>query len=171
MRRHVLCLRPAPSTVVRGNFQLAARSTVQQHLNNRICLSPFRPACRIFAMSALSDSSSTSSTTALSVVYLTVPSQSVAEQLSEQLVQQHVVACVSIVPAIQSVYRWESAVCRDNEVLLMCKTRQSLVPRVAEAARALKYAECPEVIATPIVAGTNDYLQWVADNTKEAIDK
>ena len=113
--------------------------------------------------------SSSSSPTPYSVVYLTTPSQQIAHQLSEQLVQQHLVACVNIVPAVQSVYRWKGEVCRDSEVLLVCKTRQSLVERVAEVARSMKYAECPEVIATPIVAGASDYLQWIADNTKEPI--
>ena len=119
-------------------------------------------------MSTVPDNTSTSSAPSLVVVYLTTPSQQVAHQLSERLVQQHVVACVNIVPAIQSVYRWKGEVCRDDEVLLICKTRQSLVSRVAEVARGLAYAECPEVIATPIVAGSIDYLQWLAGNTKDS---
>ena len=115
-----------------------------------------------------SSSSSPATTTPFCVVYLTIPSQSVAEQLSRQLVEQRLAACVNMLPAIQSVYRWKGEVCVDNEVMLICKTRQSLVQRVAEVARQLKYAECPEVIATPIVAGTDDYLQWIADNTIDA---
>jgi len=117
--------------------------------------------------STIPASTSTSSPTPLTVVYLTTPSLAVAEQLSEQLVQQHLAACVNILLAIQSVYRWKGEICRDSEVLLICKTRQSLVSSVAEVARGLKYAECPEVIATPIVAGGSDYLHWLAENTNE----
>ena len=155
--------------VSRAPFQVAAHYFAR---HNSACTTAHPSLHTTFSAASMSTGSTTTSsaspTTSFCVVYLTTPSQTVAEQLSEQLVQQRLVACVNVLPAIQSVYRWKGEVCKDSEVMLLCKTRQSLVQRVAQVARKLKYAECPEVIATPIVAGTDDYLRWIEENTIDA---
>ncbi len=68
---------------------------------------------------------------------------------------------------LESIYVWEGMVNRDEELLLMIKTRAALVPALTAAVKGLHpYTEC-EVIATPIVGGSASYLQWVRDSTKE----
>ena len=71
------------------------------------------------------------------VVYVTVPSQAVADGLSEALVGARLAACVNIVPGVTSVYWWDGKVNRDSELLLVMKTRGELVPDLTAAVSAL----------------------------------
>ncbi len=100
------------------------------------------------------------------VVLITTPNEDVAAKIAEALVAEHLAACVNILPSITSVYRWEGALQRDSEILLIVKTRQALlqsklIPRV----KALHPYDVPEVIALPITAGAADYLNWLAECT------
>jgi len=59
-----------------------------------------------------------------------------------------------------------SRVERDQEVLMMIKTRKQLVPAVTQAVKQLHPYEVPETIALDVVGGNDKYLQWVRDETK-----
>lgn len=97
-------------------------------------------------------------------VYLaqcTCPDLEVAEQLAESLVQEGLAACVNLVPGLTSVYRWEGAVARDTEVLLLIKTTEECLAAVAAHIEREHPYDLPELIAYPIVAGLPTYLDWV----------
>jgi uncharacterized protein involved in tolerance to divalent cations len=67
---------------------------------------------------------------------------------------------------LESIYVWEGKVNRDEELLLMIKSRQTLVPALTQHVKGMHpYDEC-EVIALPITGGSASYLKWVMDNTK-----
>jgi periplasmic divalent cation tolerance protein len=103
------------------------------------------------------------------VVYVTVPSRDVGRAVAKAIVEEKLAACVNIVPGLESIYIWEGKVNADAEELLLIKTRQSLLPALTERVKALHpYTEC-EVIAAPIVGGSDTYLQWVADSTKDDV--
>jgi periplasmic divalent cation tolerance protein len=80
-------------------------------------------------------------------------------------VAAHLVACVNIVPGLRSVYWWKGQVCRDDELLLVMKTRADLVPAVSEKIKALHPYEVPEFIALPLEGGSAAYLRWILDAT------
>jgi len=101
------------------------------------------------------------------VVLITVPNNDVAEKIANVLVTEHLAACVNIVPEVTSTYFWKGEVCKDKELLLIIKTRSSLLGKLIEAVRKVHPYEVPEIIALPIVAGFNEYLKWVEEVTRK----
>lgn len=95
------------------------------------------------------------------VVLCTVPDQETAANIADELVGSEVAACVNIIPGLTSVYRWEGKICRDVELLLICKTTADKYPALEERIRKVHPYDTPEVIALPIVEGSEDYIQWL----------
>jgi periplasmic divalent cation tolerance protein len=101
---------------------------------------------------------------AATVVLVTAPSQEAAEQITTTIVQERLAACGNIVPGITSIYRWQDQVQRDAEVLIVFKTMSESVQRLTERVLQLHPYDVPEVIALPVLAGSAEYLEWVASN-------
>lgn len=95
------------------------------------------------------------------VVYVTIDNQEHASFLASKLVEKRLVACVNIIPRVQSVYWWEGQVCTDSEYLLIIKTTTMKFDELQDAIKDLHPYDIPEIIALPIVAGSEDYLSWV----------
>lgn len=95
------------------------------------------------------------------LVFITVPSAEVGSDIATLLVDENLAACVNIVPGIRSVYCWQEAVQEDDELLLIAKTRSALFDRLATTVKRVHPYEVPEVIALPILAGSNEYLAWI----------
>jgi uncharacterized protein involved in tolerance to divalent cations len=100
------------------------------------------------------------------VVLVTVPSREEGERLAEHLVGERLAACVNIVGPIRSIYRWEGAISRDDEHLLVIKTVQPRFRALEARVRDLHSYQTPEVIALPIRAGAQAYLAWLRRETK-----
>jgi periplasmic divalent cation tolerance protein len=98
---------------------------------------------------------------AVHVVLVTAPDAESAARIARTLIEEGLAACVNLVPGMRSIYRWQGAVQEDAESLLIAKTRAGLVPALAARVRALHPYELPEVIALPVVAGSEPYLDWV----------
>jgi len=75
-------------------------------------------------------------------------------------------ACVNILPAMQSIYRWQGAVEEVSEVAVVIKTTEDLYPQLEEALAKLHPYDIPEILALPIVAGLPAYLDWIESETK-----
>jgi periplasmic divalent cation tolerance protein len=95
------------------------------------------------------------------VVLITVGSLEEADKIAQALVQRMLAACINIVPSIASVYRWQDKVQRDNEALLIVKSRRDVFEHLTRCVKELHSYETPEIIALPIVAGDVDYLRWL----------
>ena len=89
-----------------------------------------------------------------------------AAEISRQLVQERLAACVNIVPGLRSIYQWQGEICDDEEALLVIKTRAALFPALKDRVLALHPYEVPEVIALPIIEGHAPYLQWIEGETR-----
>ena len=98
-------------------------------------------------------------------ILITAGSAEEADALAEALVSDRLVACVNVVGPIRSIYRWEGAIERAEERLLIAKTRRSLFERVSKRVHELHSYTTPEVIALPIEAGATNYLAWLAAST------
>lgn len=96
------------------------------------------------------------------VVLVTAASQAEAERIAEALIADRLAACVNLLP-IQSIYTWQGEVCRDQEWQLIIKTDLSQFAALETRIRAIHSYETPEMIALPIVAGSQPYLDWIAD--------
>jgi periplasmic divalent cation tolerance protein len=105
---------------------------------------------------------------AAAVVLATAGSQDEAERIATALVTERLAACVNLVAPLVSIYRWQGAIERAQEVLLVIKTRRTAVPRLIARLQALHSYEVPEAIALPIVAGARPYLAWLMGETAGA---
>ncbi|MFN7149782.1 MAG: divalent-cation tolerance protein CutA [Microthrixaceae bacterium] len=103
-----------------------------------------------------------SDVSAVVLVTVSVPDAVTADRIAEALVEQRLAACVKRSGPVRSVYRWQGRVQRDDEWLLSCVTLEHRVEALAVAVRGLHPHEVPEVVATPVLAGDPDYLDWVA---------
>lgn len=100
------------------------------------------------------------------VVLITAPSTEVAEKLAHALVEARLAACVNLLPAVQSIYRWEGQVQSEQEILMLVKTRLELFEsQLVPAVKALHPYQVPEIIALPLVAGSQSYLDWIRAET------
>ena len=97
------------------------------------------------------------------VVLMTAANRDEANTIAELLVSARLAACVQILPEIESVYRWQGEVKRDQEVLLLAKTTQDRFVELESKVRALHSYETPEIIALPITAASEPYLKWLLD--------
>lgn len=99
------------------------------------------------------------------LVLSTVPDRDTGERIAAALVRERLAACVNILPGLTSIYYWQDAVQRDDELLLFIKTRKSCYPQLEKRLQSLHPYELPEIIAVPVEAGLTGYLQWIEDNT------
>jgi len=97
-------------------------------------------------------------------VLTTVEKREEAETIARSLVEKRLAACVQIIGPITSTYRWKGEIETAEEWQCLVKTRRELYPQVERAIRRLHSYEVPEIIATPIVAGSADYLEWLDEN-------
>jgi periplasmic divalent cation tolerance protein len=88
-----------------------------------------------------------------------------AERIARALVEERLAACVNVVPGVVSVYRWKGAVQRDDELLLVIKTRAEKVEELRARLLAEHSYELPEVVVLSIVGGHAPYLDWIAEGT------
>ena len=102
------------------------------------------------------------------VVLSTVARAEDAERIARELVTRGLAACVNLVPGLVSIYKWKGKVEREDERLLLIKTRRERFAALREALVALHPYEVPEVLALPIEDGYAPYLAWLDDNTRPA---
>ena len=98
------------------------------------------------------------------VVLVTTPDAGVAEGLVRTLVEEGVVACGNILPGITSIYRWEGAVERATEALVVFKTTAAGAARLERRVPELHPYEVPEVLVLSVESGHEAYLKWIARN-------
>lgn len=102
-----------------------------------------------------------------SACYVTAPDEQVAKKLAQGIVSNKLAACVNIIPKVTSIYEWEGKINEDSEVLMMIKTKTSMVEELAKYVREHHPYSVAEVISTPIENGNPVYLQWINDTVPE----
>jgi periplasmic divalent cation tolerance protein len=95
------------------------------------------------------------------VALSTVGSAEDADRLARALVERRLAACVNVVPGVVSHYRWQGELQRDEERLLVIKTRAERIDALRDALRELHPYELPELVAFEITAGSEEYLKWL----------
>jgi len=95
------------------------------------------------------------------VTLVTAPSKEVARDIARALLNRELAACVNIVPSVTSLYIWDGELCTDEEVLLLIKTTRAAFEQLSLAVKDIHPYDVPEIIATPVAVGAEDYLDWI----------
>lgn len=100
------------------------------------------------------------------LIYSTCPDRQSAEQIADHLVELQLAACVSILPGVTSIYRWEGKRETSEEHLLLIKSTTAGYQRLEQAIQKLHPYELPEIIAVPVERGLTGYIDWINQCTK-----
>lgn len=100
------------------------------------------------------------------VILTNLPDQDSARRLAMAVVESRAAACVNVLSGCRSVYRWQGAIEAADEVPVLIKTTRSCYEALERELRAHHPYELPEIIALPVVAGLDAYLDWVRAETR-----
>lgn len=98
------------------------------------------------------------------------PDPAAAEILATALVEERLAACVSMLPGMQSVYRWRSNIEHAQEALLLIKTTSDRLEALKESIVMAHPYATPELLALPVESGLERYLEWVRAETAQPGD-
>ena len=101
------------------------------------------------------------------IVLTTVDDRHAADKLARPLVAQRLAACVTILPAAVSYYRWKGKVQRSREAVLLIKTSRRMWPKVLSFIKRSHPYKVPELILLPVTAGSKEYLSWLNASLKK----
>lgn len=96
-----------------------------------------------------------------SLIYITTSGLSESKKIAKILLQDRLVACVNIIPQIESLYLWKGEMEEDSESLLIAKTRQDLVDKVIQKAQEIHSYDIPCILQIQVKKGSMDYLEWM----------
>jgi len=95
------------------------------------------------------------------VVIVTTPNKEEAEKIAHNLLEEKLVVCANIIGPVSSLFWWAGKVERAEEHIILMKSRFDLFEKLAEKVKAVHSYEVPEIIALPIVKGSNAYMKWL----------
>jgi periplasmic divalent cation tolerance protein len=101
----------------------------------------------------------------VSIIYSTTPTFETARTIARILVKEKLVACVHIIPKIESIYRWKGKTEETNEYALLAKTSERNVQKTIQKIRSLHPYKVPEIIVFPPVGGLKEYIDYVEEET------
>ena len=101
------------------------------------------------------------------VLFITTADDEEAQLISRVLLEQRKAACVNIMPKVSSLFWWQGKILQAEESLLVVKTRAKLLDEIIKLVKEIHSSDVPEIIALPIVGGSQDYLEWVGEETRE----
>ena len=100
------------------------------------------------------------------ICFCTCPDADSAGRIAETLVAERLAACVNVLPGLRSVYRWQGAVERADEALLLIKTSPDRYLQLQDRLPQIHPHELPELVAVETDFGLPEYLRWIADETR-----
>lgn len=101
----------------------------------------------------------------VSILYSTTGTIEDARRIAHALLKDKLVACVNIIPKIESIYRWQGKIEESNECVLIAKTTERNVEKAIQKIRSLHPYETPDIIVFPPVGGLKEYLAYVEEET------
>ena len=100
-------------------------------------------------------------------VYMTAGSIEEAKSIGQILVRQNLVACVNLVENMTSIYSWEDKLEEGQEVVMIAKTRKTLMAKLIETVKSHHSYDCPCILELPIQGGNPVFLRWIVTETEQ----
>ena len=100
------------------------------------------------------------------VVFITAPDEDESAKIARALVEARLAGCVNIIKDIRSIYSWQGKIEDEKEVLMVAKTQKPLFDSLMKRVKELHSYTVPEIIALPIIQGSEDYLKWLKEVTE-----
>lgn len=99
-------------------------------------------------------------------LFTTTEKRDDAEIISKRVVEQRLVACAQVIGPIKSTYWWKEKIEQTEEWLCIMKSRGDLYEALEKAIKSIHPYEVPEIVAVPIVSGSQSYLAWLEQELK-----
>ena len=96
-------------------------------------------------------------------VTTTTDDKAYAESIASELIERRLAACAQIVGPIESAYRWQGKIEHQSEWVCIAKTTRGRYAEVEAAICDLHPYDMPEILVTPIIDGSKEYLNWVRE--------
>jgi periplasmic divalent cation tolerance protein len=100
-------------------------------------------------------------------VQTTTDSRAEAMELARAAVEARLAACAQVAGPVASMYWWDDGIERAEEWLLMLKLPATGYQALADFLADRHSYDEPEIVATPIVAGSDAYLSWITEETRQ----
>ena len=97
---------------------------------------------------------------------MTAGSLEEAKKIGRELIEENLAACVNFLENMTSIYKWEEKLEEGQEVVMIAKTRKTLMPKLIESVTRHHGYDCPCILELPIQGGNPDFLNWILGETK-----
>ena len=91
--------------------------------------------------------------------------KSEAKKIIHGLLDKRLIACASLLPEVESIYRWEGKIEMSQEVKVILKTASNHFEAIQNYIQTHCSYEVPEIIQVDIAQGNPQYLSWIAEET------
>lgn len=102
----------------------------------------------------------------LILMYCTAPSRALADLIAHTLIEKRLAACVTLLPAIESVYRWQGAIEKSEELVLLIKTTAAQESAITAQIKSLHPYDIPCILTLPISGGNPQFLEWIGQEVE-----
>lgn len=93
--------------------------------------------------------------------YIPTSSKKEAEKIGRILIKEKLAGCVNILDGVTSIFPWENKIQKTKEVVLLVKTKKSLVSKVSKRVEELHSYDCPCIAVLPVDFASRDYEKWL----------
>ena len=107
----------------------------------------------------------------LCLAYITAGSIEEAKNISRELIEEKLTACINLLENMTSIYNWEDKLEEGQEVVMIAKTRKTLMPKLIETVYRLHSYDCPCILELPIQGGNPEFLSWIKTETLDKDEK
>lgn len=97
----------------------------------------------------------------VSIIYSTIDDIKDARRIATTLIGEQLVACVNIIPRIESIYRWKGKIENAEEIVIIAKTVDKNVKKTIQRIKQIHTYELPDIIVIPIIGGLKEYLDYI----------
>lgn len=99
------------------------------------------------------------------IIFITASSRKEAELICNELVESKLVACCNIISDVKSIFFWNGTLNHENESMIIAKSIHQNFKDILVRVKKIHSYDTPEIIAMPIIDGSDDYLKWIKDET------